>query len=352
MNLKRVIPFALCLSLLFSVTACKKDGVLPDTKDSNEIVGTVGEEKISAKEFKFYVNMEKSQIEAQEGIADKSKEEKKKFWEAEENAEKKQTVIENTFNNLTELKILLMSAKKDNVKLEQKDMDDINSSIEEIVKSEGNGNREAADKAIKEIYGVSIDDYKAFYQDYVLAYSSYASNQPGKIEINESDIKAEFEKNKEQYDKVTVKHVLVLTSDSETQNPLPEDEIAKKKLLADEILNKAKAGEDFEALVKQYSEDPGSKDQGGEYTFGRGEMVTEFEEWSFAAKEGDMGVVQTSYGFHVMKFIKRVDASLDAEKDGIKQKLQEEQFVNKMDEIKEKNPLVKKQEVIDKLDLF
>ncbi len=352
MNLRKILPIALSVSLLFSVTACKKFGEFNGTKNPDAVVATVGEEKITAKEFEFYVNMEKSQIEGQEGLADKSAAEKKKFWELAENAEKKQTVLDNTFNNLTELKILLMSAKKDNFKLEQTDIDNVNSGIEEFINTEGEGDKKKAEKKMQELYGVSIEDYKAMYEQYMLAYINYATNQPGKIEISESDIKAEFEKNKEQLNKVTVKHVLVLTNDSETQEPLPEDKVAEKKLLAEEILKKAKAGEDFEALVKQYSEDPGSKDEGGEYTFAKGEMVPEFEEWAFNAKDGDMDIVKTAYGFHVMKFIKHVEASYDVEKDSIKQNIQQEQFANNMDDLKAKNQLVKNQEVIDKLDLF
>jgi len=53
--------------------------------------------------------------------------------------------------------------------------------------------------------------------------------------------------------------------------PIEKQEEAKKK--AEEILLKVKAGEDFASLAKQYSEDPGSKDTGGEYTFSKGQMV-------------------------------------------------------------------------------
>ncbi|WP_010249736.1 peptidylprolyl isomerase [Acetivibrio cellulolyticus] len=353
MNLKKVITFALSASLVFSLSACNKSVKLSNGKNSTDIVGTVGDEKITATEFKFYATMEINQKESQAGIADKSKDEKKKYWETKEgDVDRKQTVIDNTLNNLTELKVLLMSAKKDNVKLEQTDFDDANKMIDQFVQNEAKGDKNEAEKVMMEKYGVSIDQYKLMYQDYMLAYNKYASSQPAKIEINDSDVKSEFEKNKEQYNKVTVKHVLVLTNDSTTNEPLPEDKVAEKKKLADDILKKAQAGEDFEALVKQYSEDPGSKDKGGEYTFPKGEMVKEFEDWAFNAKEGDMGVVQTTYGFHVMKFIKREDASFDAEKDKLKSSLQNAQYQKKLDELKKANPVVKDQKVIDSLDLF
>jgi len=50
-------------------------------------------------------------------------------------------------------------------------------------------------------------------------------------------------------------------------------------------LKRARAGEDFAKLAKEYSEDPGSKDKGGEYKFGRGQIgVPEFEAAAFSLK--------------------------------------------------------------------
>ena len=65
---------------------------------------------------------------------------------------------------------------------------------------------------------------------------------------------------------------------------------------------KAKAGEDFAELAKTYTDDPGSKENGGEYTFGRGEMVKEFEDTAFALKPGEIsGLVETTFGYHIIK---------------------------------------------------
>lgn len=352
MNLKRILPVALSVSLLCSVTACKNSGKTNEIKNPDAVVATVGDEKITAREFQFYVNMEKSQIETQQGIAEKSDKERKNFWDAEENAETKQSIIDNALNSLEELKLLLMSAKKDNFQLKQEHIDNVNSGIEEFIKTEGEGDRKKAEKKMKDLYGVTLDEYKQMYQDYMHAYINYATDYPNTIEVSDEELKAEFEKHKDDYKKVTVKHILLATTDEETMEALPPDKVEEKKRLAEEILNKAKAGEDFEAMVKQYSEDPGSVDQGGEYTFGRGEMVSEFEDWSFKAKEGDMGIVQSTYGFHIMKFIKNIDPTFEDEKENVKSTAQQEIFTKKMDELKEKNPLVKNQEVIDELNLF
>ncbi len=104
--------------------------------------------------------------------------------------------------------------------------------------------------------------------------------------------------------KVTVKHILLKTVD-ENMNPLAEDAMKKVETKAKEVLAKAKANEDFAALVKEYSEDTGSVSTNGEITFGRGEMVPEFEEKAFSMKDGEISdLVKTVYGYHIIKLEK------------------------------------------------
>lgn len=95
-------------------------------------------------------------------------------------------------------------------------------------------------------------------------------------------------------DEVHVSHVLV---DSRSRTP----EAARVR--AAEVLAKAKAGADFAALAKSYSDDPSVKNNAGDMGFvGRGRMVKPFEEAAFAlARPGDLSaVVETQFGFHVI----------------------------------------------------
>jgi parvulin-like peptidyl-prolyl isomerase len=89
----------------------------------------------------------------------------------------------------------------------------------------------------------------------------------------------------------------------------PEFKIDEKKAKAEEILNRAKAGEDFAALANEFTEDPGNKDAKGELQGGlykgvtKGRMVPAFEEAALALEPGQVSqqLVETDYGYHILK---------------------------------------------------
>ena len=80
-------------------------------------------------------------------------------------------------------------------------------------------------------------------------------------------------------------------------------EIAYEQVL--ELRNRILDGESFSRLAGIYSEDPGSKVQGGLLPeFGRSEMVPEFERAAFMLKKDSISeVIETKYGFHILKLV-------------------------------------------------
>ncbi len=82
----------------------------------------------------------------------------------------------------------------------------------------------------------------------------------------------------------------------------PTDTVAKAEAGARSVLKRARAGEDFAALARTYSEDGTAKDGGDLNFFGRGQMVKEFEEAAFSLPVGGVSdLVRTPYGFHIIK---------------------------------------------------
>ena len=116
------------------------------------------------------------------------------------------------------------------------------------------------------------------------------------VKVTDEQAKAYFDKNKAQYgtpETRAVRHVLV-----------------KRKALADDLYAQLKAGGNWNAIAKKYSQDPASKNQGGKMTATKGQLVPEFEQTAFTI--GDNGIskpVKTQYGWHVIQALGPVKTS-------------------------------------------
>ena len=102
-----------------------------------------------------------------------------------------------------------------------------------------------------------------------------------------------------------VKHILIGWNDGSDG---PKDDRAKKRSKKDaedlvkSLMTQLKGGADFDAMMKQYSEDPGSAGSGRAYAVAPdAQLVIEFKQLGLRLKVGEVGVVQSDYGFHIMK---------------------------------------------------
>ena len=99
---------------------------------------------------------------------------------------------------------------------------------------------------------------------------------------------------------ISAKHILILTVDPSTGETLRTDEEARA--LAQSILDRINAGEDFDALMNEYSEDGGLEGNPDGYIFTEGDMVTPFYEGAKALAEGEVSdLVKSDYGYHIIQ---------------------------------------------------
>lgn len=146
--------------------------------------------------------------------------------------------------------------------------------------------------------------------------------------VSDADVEAYYKDHGNEFERphrVRAAHILVRVPDvggSEAEK--------KSKAKVEEVIRRAKAGEDFAKLAKEISEDPGSAGTGGDLGYvARGDLVPPFEQALFALKKGEISLepVRTPFGYHAIKVLdiqeadKRPLREVTAE---IKEKLQSE----------------------------
>jgi peptidyl-prolyl cis-trans isomerase D len=113
--------------------------------------------------------------------------------------------------------------------------------------------------------------------------------------VSDADLHAAYEKSKSRLEvpeKRRARHILITGKDD-----------AAARAQAEQVLAQAKSGKDFSALAKQYSQDPGSANNGGDLGFAdRNSFVKPFADALFSMKVGDIaGPIKTQFGYHIIR---------------------------------------------------
>jgi peptidyl-prolyl cis-trans isomerase D len=181
-------------------------------------------------------------------------------------------------------------------------------------------------------------ELKAFYERNKPSYNNsipekrkvrYVVLDSGKIEagvsVSHEDLQAYYDQHRDDYrvpEQVNVSHILIKTPLPGPDGKVDPKGVEEARKKAEDVLKQLKAGGNFAELAKKYSEDPGSGKNGGSLGWiGKGRTVPEFEQTAFSlAKGATSGLVQSSYGFHIIRLDDKQAAhvkSLDEVKDQI-----------------------------------
>lgn len=135
------------------------------------------------------------------------------------------------------------------------------------------------------------------------------------VGVSESDITDAFNRTRAQLPRrpatVTFRQIVI------TPKPTPEAKAAaraKADSILDELKKEGANAEEFARVAKRESMDPTSKEQGGDLGWRRrGEMVPEFDRWMFALAPGQLSpVIETVFGFHIIRVNRRRPSEVDA----------------------------------------
>lgn len=179
--------------------------------------------------------------------------------------------------------------------------------LENIEKNAGGD--EALARQLKTV-GMTLDELKSKLNDESVAEA--VLQREIKFEVSDDDVKKFYEENPgrfEQPEQLRAAHLLLGTRDKDGTEMADEKKRAQRKL-ADDLLKRARAGEEFGKLAKDYSEDTGSRDRGGEINLTRGQSVPpEFEAAAFSLETNQVSdVVTTQFGYHLIKLHEKIPA--------------------------------------------
>ena len=332
--MKKIIALTLSSLLCISAVGCSSK------KNNSDIVAKVNENNITIEDFKVTLALNKIDLESKYGST---------VWETEvENGVKfKDTFKNRVLKGMIDVEAVCEEAKKDGLTPSEEEID---KAFDEL-----NKNLYANENYKKILEDLKISDTCIKSQvEKTLTIQKYTENFDKNLKISDEEMKKYYEEHKADYykDEVKASHILISTVD-DNGNELSEAKKKEAKKKAEEVLKKAKSGEEFSELAKEYSDDPGSAANGGDLGyFTKGQMVQPFEEAAFSLKSGEIsGLVESEYGYHIIKVYDKIDKQLtfDEVKDEIKKTLTEDKYMESIEAITKKAKVEKNESVIKKV---
>ena len=257
-------------------------------------VATVGDTKITKGEFEFYLSSIKSQMKGTELKTDED-------WETQEIEGNKAIEVakQRALDIAVENALYIEAAEAAGLALTDAEKKQVSATKAQIVTSYGG---DAAYKAFLKENNIS-DNFIEMMCRSTAYFNKIGSKISTEAPVSDEEGQRYFEENRAivETEIRKAKHILIMTVDETTRQPLSEEERANAKKQAEELLQRVKAGEDFDTLMHEYSKDPGLQTAPDGYVFGTGEMVPEFEQATDSVGFGEIAFCESDFGYHIIK---------------------------------------------------
>jgi len=290
------LPLSLCaltLASAFVLAGCSLGG--DDGKVPADAVAVVDGEKIAKSDYDAVISQAKKSYKTQ----------KREFPKA--GSAEFQTLKNQVVQFLVQREQFEQEAEALDVKITEKQVD---ARLEQIQKQYFGGDKKKFDKQLAD-QGLTEAQVRRDIRSQIVSEKIF-EEVTRKVTVTDKQVEDYYNKNKSQYSQPQsreVRHILV-----------------KTKKQADDLYNQLQAGADFSELAKKYSEDTGSKANGGKLTISKGQTVAPFDQTAFLLKKNVISrPVKTEFGYHIIQPIGDIKEAkvtpLKEVKDSIRQQL-------------------------------
>ena len=308
-TLRAIVLLSFCLALTACASSTQSQSNASSSAQLPAVVATVNDRPIQMKLYEMYLKNGRDEL----GLDPNTEDGRRKL----------EQLKEGIVSELIDRTLIAEEAERRGLKISPEKLTE----AEQHTVAEFGGD-EKYDEYLKE-HNLTRDEYREVIRMEVSGALMRDELNKG-VSVSDEEIKSYYEAHKTDPDfqmpeRVTASHVLigarpnVISQQLESEKHLTGDalkkavneEMERRRKVAEDLRKKILSGSDFAAIARESSEDPSSKDKGGDLgTFTRGTHTRTFDDAAFSIKPGTIGeVAQSDFGFHIIKVEKHEQAS-------------------------------------------
>jgi len=274
--------------------------------DSRSYLATVAGHRITPYEYKFLLTQQVRSTEEDEGISDKTADEKTAYWTKTEGGQNPwETAKNDSLNAAKEYMIQLIKAREMGLSVDNNIRSEVNSFLTSY---QADASDQTFASWIKTYTGVTVDQYRKILENAMLIEkfkTAYITQNYKGDTVTEDDLKAVYESDRKLFDQVDLRYVRLAKTD-DSLVALSEEEVTKKRATAQEALGKLRSGETIDNVIKAYSEDkpseenPDQKVGAATITYDTTYYDQNIVDFAFKNDIGEAEVLETEYDIFVI----------------------------------------------------